>query len=406
MTTLGSSLREERGIILPFTLLIIMLLTTLTLALLAIGASEPQIASNLLRGTQALTVAEAGLERAIASFVATSSTVSNATCSPCPGSSVTLYASTTLGSTGSSTGSYAVTYKPIASATLLVESTGTNSIGTATRRVRAVVSTAFSADYAILAQDEVEASGNATINGNVGAIHSNTQTEVTGSAHVAQTATTTGSTCTGCTDSSKVGNTSGSGASKPSVSIPTFAPADYASLATVVLNDNSTITYSGTTYAENTSPFSGWRMHGAGEWEFSGSGTPPNGLYYATKEIKVSSSPGSSSTPWSATLVAGSSSQAGEVEIKGHATITPYYKDILTVAGEVEIEGTGGSASLTGVVMATSEVEIKGSASLTGNIISRGEVEISGSASVTYDTKTRTNLTGTLKVLSWSSVSY
>ena len=56
---------DERGVALPLTLVVLTLLTSLTLAFLALGATEPIVAANLQRSEEALTLAEAGVERAI-----------------------------------------------------------------------------------------------------------------------------------------------------------------------------------------------------------------------------------------------------------------------------------------------------------------------------------------------------
>ena len=62
---LRSALADERGIALPLSLIVLVLLTSLTLAFLAMSSTEPLIASNLQAGEQALALAEAGVERAI-----------------------------------------------------------------------------------------------------------------------------------------------------------------------------------------------------------------------------------------------------------------------------------------------------------------------------------------------------
>jgi Tfp pilus assembly protein PilX len=56
--------RNERGTVLPVTLMIVLLLTTLAVAVTSLGMSEPQIAHNLSDSARARAVAEAGLEAA------------------------------------------------------------------------------------------------------------------------------------------------------------------------------------------------------------------------------------------------------------------------------------------------------------------------------------------------------
>jgi Tfp pilus assembly protein PilX len=412
MERLRRAIAREEGVVLPLTLVILLILSSLVMALLAMGGWEPQISANLLQGTQALFVAEAGAERAIAQFVATPSLVSNAppTC-PTPAAS-----SVVLG-----TGTAAVTYSCDAgSAAVRIDSTGSSSVGTAQRSVRIIVTTAFVSDYAILA-DEVEISGNGRVQGTKGAVHGNTKTEVEGSAFVEQTATSSSGECEGCTTpcspspcdpsnpaSKGVGVSGASGAGKPTQTIPAINPMDYQSKADFILQNDGKILVvaTGALVNENTGSFVGWKMDDSGEWKFSGGTTPLNGTYYASKEIKISASPGTAETPWKATLLAGTSTTTGEVEIEGHPIIVPYLQDVLIVAGkEVELKGSGGDASLKGAVLSGGEVELNGSVTLTGNVVSSGEVEIKGNATVIYDAGTRTPLTGPLKTVSWSTTS-
>src|SRR5256712_9704721 len=64
--SLGSRRRSsESGIAVPMALIVLGLLTTLTLAFLAITVSEPSIAMNQMMNAQARAIAESGLERAI-----------------------------------------------------------------------------------------------------------------------------------------------------------------------------------------------------------------------------------------------------------------------------------------------------------------------------------------------------
>src|SRR6266849_2068514 len=66
---LRAVLTDDRGIALPLSLIVLTLLTSLTLAFLAMSSSEPMIAANLKSGEQALALAEAGIERAIWALV-------------------------------------------------------------------------------------------------------------------------------------------------------------------------------------------------------------------------------------------------------------------------------------------------------------------------------------------------
>lgn len=467
--------RGERGIILPLTLIILLILAGMVAVLLALGVSEPQIAANVLRSNQALSLAEAGAERAIAYFVVPTSSSGGAdtvatACDPsCPSTptATTLWSSQDVGGVGT----YTVTWTPISYGTVLIESTGTASVGSVQRKVRVVVTRQWVTKFGILGKD-VEVTGNGAVKGNVGAVQGNSSVQVTGSGYVQQSATTastnsgdfsgtdcnaSGNSCDPATGKG-IGVFSASGAGKPSVTIPNVAPTDFLTKAlaaspakqVIVLGGGGTadpgvpsacsgqvkdtsgtlISPQPTTVGQHlilnelaigataactlspdggsTGPFAGWQMHGAGEWEFSGSSTPPDGVFYATKEIKVTSSPGSSATPWKATFLAGDTKETGKTEIVGTPTINAYFNDLLTAAGEVKVSG---NATLKGTLFGTSttndptgNVEISGSATLTGNVISNAKAKQSA-GQVIYNTPARLRLLSpNLSIVSWSAV--
>ncbi len=410
---------NDRGVVLPLTLIVLVVLASLVTALLALGVTEPQISANLLRGQQATGLAEAGLERAIAHFQdpANKPAVDTACVTlPC-GAGATLWQDVALAGQGT----YTVTWRPIAFATVLVESRGTTGgVLVAERTVRTVLTTQYDSRYAILAR-EVEAGGNGRVLGSLGLVHGNEEVELTGSSWVAQTATTAGSTCAGC-NADHVGNAPGSGTGRPEQPIPSISPASLLPKADFVFGDDAVPLPAGATgctsptviprdqiyvRAENRCVsfltdvrFLGWMptARSAGSWSYSGVTTPPNGTFYASGEIRLQASPGTPGSPWKATLVAAS------VDIQGHPTIEPYMRDLLIVSGRVEINGTGGDATLAGAVVASGDVQLSGGLSLTGNVLSQGEVELKGNATITYSSKTRLPVTGALRIVSWSSV--
>lgn len=64
-TTVLKVLRDERGMALPIALMVLAVLGSLTAALAMLGTTEPLSSTNLKRADQALTLAEAGVERSI-----------------------------------------------------------------------------------------------------------------------------------------------------------------------------------------------------------------------------------------------------------------------------------------------------------------------------------------------------
>ncbi len=60
-----AKIRDERGTIVPTAMIALLVMSSLALSFMALGANEPQIAGNLVAGDQALALAEAGVENAI-----------------------------------------------------------------------------------------------------------------------------------------------------------------------------------------------------------------------------------------------------------------------------------------------------------------------------------------------------
>jgi hypothetical protein len=84
---LRATLGDQRGVALPLALIVMTLLASLTLAFLGLSSTEPTIAANLKRGEAALSLAEAGIERAIwALSYPTASGVTNPATAPYDGS--------------------------------------------------------------------------------------------------------------------------------------------------------------------------------------------------------------------------------------------------------------------------------------------------------------------------------
>jgi Tfp pilus assembly protein PilX len=104
-------LKNERGMILPITLMIMLLLTTVAVAVGSLATSEPQIARNLADAARARAVAEAGLEVAylqVANAASFTSLIASATGT----GEVTLASNATLpGMTAAQGGTYTVTIR-------------------------------------------------------------------------------------------------------------------------------------------------------------------------------------------------------------------------------------------------------------------------------------------------------
>ncbi len=64
-TAAGRAIRDQGGVAVVLTLLILLILASLAMAFAMLGASEPQIAANFGRSAEAMGLAEAGIERVI-----------------------------------------------------------------------------------------------------------------------------------------------------------------------------------------------------------------------------------------------------------------------------------------------------------------------------------------------------
>jgi hypothetical protein len=102
-----SALIDQRGIALPLALIVLTLLTSLTLAFLAMSSTEPLIAANLKGSEQALAIAEAGIERSIWAL-ANSGVATYGLANPLPAPVPSPYGGQTLVAFGGS-GAYTIT---------------------------------------------------------------------------------------------------------------------------------------------------------------------------------------------------------------------------------------------------------------------------------------------------------
>jgi hypothetical protein len=100
-------MRNERGMVLPLTLIVMVVLSSLTLALVSLAAFEPLISRNLADGTQARFAAEAGIEAAFDVLASTPSW--NTLLANASGSGVvTLFSGRPIGTLGPGRGVYTV----------------------------------------------------------------------------------------------------------------------------------------------------------------------------------------------------------------------------------------------------------------------------------------------------------
>lgn len=408
-------LRNERGVALPLALMAFVVLAALSAALLAIGSSEVQIASNHLHGTQAFYVAEAGLEHAYSVLRITPTLV---TTNP-PDSPTTvpgIAACTPLGGFGC----YTVQYRSAGANTntVFVVSTGTSTTGGAQRVLRVSMSTFFVSDDAIRTTGPLTISGNATVQGQCGGIHTNDDLALSGNPSLSGAATASGGP-DGQNDYTVTGNPSvgpGSGGDQPQQTIPVINPADFLNSAKAslpanqvfqmkangqVLDGNGTLIIT----LPSGDSYNGWRYtYGTpAQWQLSGS-TGVNGTYYLEGNVTVSGNPGSP-TPWVTTLIA-----TGDLIVSGNPEIQPSLTDTLFIAGlDISISGNP-SNGFNGLIAAHEQFSLSGNLTINGFLIGEDASAtsstvtsntVNGNPTITYSCGLNPPLQGPLQILSW-----
>ncbi len=408
---------DDRGLILPLALMAFVVLGALAAAILSIGGSEVQIASNHLRAIQAQFLAEAGLEHAFTTLRTAPSlmTAANATLQ-------NILSNTQLGGAGG----YTVQYQAAGANTVRVVSTGASAIGGSQAIRRAVMSTSFSSPDAIRTRGPLSISGNPTVGdpifqGQCGGVHTNDELWISGNPSISGDATARGNPPGDPDDDLHVsGNPTlgpGSGSNKPEETIPVINPTDFLNAATTSLlatqvfrmeADGEVRDGAGTliTTLPSGESYNGWRYTSGSpaQWGLSGN-TGYNGIYYLEGNVTVSGNPGSVSTPWVTTLIA-----TGDVVISGNPEIQTLLTDTLFIAGlDVKISGNP-SNGFNGLIAAHEQFSLSGNPTINGFLIAEDASAISntvtsntvnGNPRITYSCNLNPPLQGPLQILSW-----
>jgi Tfp pilus assembly protein PilX len=378
---------DQRGMVLPLTLMFVVILTTLSVALLTVGGQESVIAANHLKGVHALFLAEAGLEDAFNAF--RNNTALLTTSVP---SSLTTLSVSGPGTTLSAYGGYSVQYHSAGSNTVRVVVTGytgTSSAQTATRVLRAMVTVGFTNSDAVRTKGNLRMSGNPAVTGTCGSAHTNDDLTISGNPSVAGTATA--SDQYSVSGNPTVG--SGSGGGKAQKTIPTVSASSFLTQAKATVaasqiyqflsdgkvrdgNDNLITTLS------NNDTYRGWKYKSSGpNWEYNDN-TGYDGTYYFQGEVKVSGNPGSAATPWNVTIIA-----TGSIKMSGSPHMNVHSLDTLLMSDDdVDISGNG-TMYEAGAIIAKDSVEISGNPTILGYVLAAGtsESKISGNPTITYN---------------------
>lgn len=417
--------RDARGVALPLALMALLVLAAMSGALLTIGVSEVQISANLLRGTQAQFLAEAGLEDAFNWFRSDDNRVINA---PTPGPT-TISGLSGPGTTLSAVGTYSVQYMPGNSTgstltnSVLVVSTGTitsGSITIAQKVIRAIISNGYNSNDAVRTKGNLTIDGSVEIEGTCGNVHTNGNLTLSGGGiDIDQSATASGTYTT--SGSPNVGGTAAG--SQPTKDIPTVDPAYFLDAAKKALaantifqmkSDGKVLDGAGTLLTTLTSGqtynYFTYTSGTPASWSLSGN-TGSTGTYYFEGNVSISGGPGSSSTPWTVTVIA-----TGDITVSGNPTVTPHLKDTLFVAGlDLKISGNvknDCSTCSAGVIAAHEQLDIAGSTNIKGYVIAEdaastsGTVaanKIHGSVEIVYNCGLAPPIPGPLQIIAWGT---
>lgn len=404
-----SSARDERGMILPLTLMVVVILGSLVAVLLALAGMEPQIAANLHGGTEALFAADSGVEYAFGLMRAANA--------PVVGFGGFLGA--TYNGTVGQGRSYSVQIVPANPAsdsddTVILDSTGA-APGGATRRIQAIVTGRYIFDDAVATNDDLLVTGSSCVLGNRGGVHSNRNLTISGSSvRVDQQATASGAFAVN--GQPTIGGPTGGGF--PNHPIPDLQPSSFRSLATIILKANGTATDG----AGNPIPIPPeWSFNpgGGGQWSCCSGRDGTNGTLFVETDVHISSSPNSPINPWRLTLIT-----TGNLQITGNPSIAPALDpatgkplDLQFLAGkDITMGGFPSECTncLAGLIYAREQFEINGNVPLRGVLMAldagdspgspvrAGRNRLTGSTCVILNGNLRLRgVNGPLRFLSW-----
>lgn len=410
----------EGGVALAMALIVLVVLSTLAAAVLAIGTNETAISTNLVRTAQALYLAEAGIEAAFAWInVDATSNLNGA-----PSALTTMPVASPTG-TLATLGSYTVRYRSVGANTVEVVATGTTSnsaFGRATRTVRAHMTNNYSAVDAVRSEQNGTIGGNATIAGRCGSVHSNHDVAFNGTSFtVSANVTAVGAVPdTG----GAVGGARLDGVPArplPPISPPTFLTNSVPSYVTTAVSlyelladgriyrtvrnadATTTRTLMTTTPLGNNDEWNGWQYKTSPSVQWATHDTrvalglpPDNAIYYIEGQAQITNTgSGSWDTAWHASVIA-----TGGIDISGHPTIESVIPELILMSGGT-ISMSGNPTLSHGAVAAQGDVTVTGNVSLTGSIVTRGTADIRGSTTITYDCGGHPPLTAALQVISW-----
>lgn len=248
---------------------------------------------------------------------------------------------------------------------------------------------------AIVSDGDLTIRGNVNVLGTNGNVHSNQALYVGGHATIDGNATASaGYTETG--NPSIGGSTSGTALSLP---VPEVRAADYRYLADLVLTSGGLITDPLGTVICDASADAGacetagytWRYNGANGWSAVALGAnADNRTFYAETDLTITGNIGTIGNSWNMTLIA-----EGNIDISGNGTIEADTPGLLLVTDR-DLQWTGGTEQVgaEAQILVHEQIQIVGNVTLLGELViesaenvralvNAAGIDVSGSASIT-----------------------
>lgn len=266
----------------------------------------------------------------------------------------------------------------------------------------------FNPPYALVTEGDLTVSGNSTITGTYGSVHSNEDLAISGnSVFIAVVATSSGS-YTGPANPGWEGG-------QPKVKIPEVEPDAFRQYATYELRLDGNV-YCGQAGASvgcipgaliTTGPATEW-SYNSGKWTMN-SNSATDGAFYIQGNAKVTGNPGNPATPWLATLIT-----TGDIDMAGTPIMSRYTQNLLLVAGRDMVISGNANTTYEGIMAAHEQLKITGNPQLNGLVFSENaenlsstvlvdEISsVSGTPTITYNGQMGNNpFLGDLAIVSW-----
>jgi hypothetical protein len=261
---------------------------------------------------------------------------------------------------------------------------------------------------AVTTYGNLAVSGNPTVSGACGSVHSNDDLTLSGSPNITENATATGTYVPGGT----VGGTGAGGQS--AIPIPHLNPSAFERYADYTLASNGNVYDAGGTFV-SSSPWNGW-TYSSPVWQ-KGGPIAFDASLYVEGDVEITGNAGSPGNPWEITIYA-----TGYIKVSGSLTIANYknpvdpvdIQNLFFVAGtDVKYNGNA-THTIDGIIYAADQLELSGNPTINGAAIAYDATlleplvssnTITGSVVLNYGCgMTIPNGSVEIKVISWNEI--